>query len=122
MRLGREILENDLGNATNVCVINEAFAKRFFDQRNPVGMSITLVNDDSRTSYQVVGVANNARTHSLRDDIAPRFFVTAKEPSSSANSPTFLIRAATETGGADGRAEGDPGRGRDGADPVCHVD
>ncbi|OLC80890.1 MAG: hypothetical protein AUH72_10835 [Acidobacteria bacterium 13_1_40CM_4_65_8] len=98
MRLGREILENDRGNATNVCVINEAFAKRFFDQRNPIGMRITLVNDDSRTSYQVVGVANNARTHSLRGDVEPRYFVPAKQPSSSANSPTLLIRTTTETG------------------------
>ena len=98
MRLGREILENDRGNATNVCVINEAFARRFFDQRNPIGMRITLVNDDSRTSYQVVGVANNARTHSLRGDVEPRYFVPAKQPSSSANSPTLLIRTTTETG------------------------
>jgi predicted permease len=98
MRLGREILENDRGNATNVCVINEAFAKRFFDQRNPIGMRITLVNDDSRTSYQVVGVANNARTHSLRGDVEPHYFVPAKQPSSSANSPTLLIRTTTETG------------------------
>ena len=98
MRLGREILENDRGNATNVCVINEAFARRFFDQRNPIGMRITLVNDDRRTSYQVVGVANNARTHSLRGDVEPRYFVPAKQPSSSANSPTLLIRTTTETG------------------------
>jgi ABC-type antimicrobial peptide transport system permease subunit len=77
-------------------VINEAFARRFFDRRNPIGMRITLVNDDSRTSYAVVGVANNARTQSLRDAIEPRFFVAAKQPSSSTNSPTFLIRTATE--------------------------
>jgi hypothetical protein len=98
VRLGREILETDLGDATNVCAINEAFAKRFFNRRNPIGMRITLVNDDNRTSYQVVGVAGNARTHSLRGDVEPRFFVTAKEPSSSSSSPTFLIRTATETG------------------------
>ena len=35
IRLGRDILESDRGEATRVCVINEAFAKRFFDRRNP---------------------------------------------------------------------------------------
>jgi predicted permease len=98
MRLGREILENDRGIAPTVCVINEAFAKRFFDQRNPIGMRITLVNDDSRASYQVVGVATNARAHSLRGDVEPRFFVPATQRSSSTNSPTLLIRTASETG------------------------
>jgi putative ABC transport system permease protein len=98
MRLGREILESDSGNAATVCVINEAFAQRFFDQRNPIGMRITLVNDADRTSYRVVGVANNARTQSLRGDVAPRFYVPAKQPPSSTNSPTLLIRTATETG------------------------
>src|SRR3989442_7807109 len=61
-------------------------------------MRITLVNDDRRTSYRLVGVANNARTHSLRGDVEPRCFVPAKQPSSSANSPTLLIRTTTETG------------------------
>jgi len=98
MRLGREIVENDGDDAARVCVINEAFAKRFFDRRNPLGMRITLVNDDNRTSYLVVGVAGNARTQSLRGDVEPRYFVTARHPSSSANSPTLLIRTASETG------------------------
>jgi predicted permease len=100
MRLGREIEENDGDDAAKVCVVNEAFAKRFFERRNPLGMRITLVNDDNRTSYLVVGIAGNARTRSLRGDVEPRFFVTAKYPSSSANSPTLLIRTARETGPA----------------------
>jgi putative ABC transport system permease protein len=94
MRLGREIADDDRGDAAKICVINEAFAKRFFDRRNPLGMRITLVNDDSRTSYRVIGVAGNARTHSLCDEVEPRYFVPAREPASSANSPTLLIRTA----------------------------
>ena len=94
-------------------MINEAFAKRFFDRRNPIGMRITLVNDDERTAYQVVGVARNARTQGLRGDVEPRYFVAARQPPASSNSPTFLIRTATETAPVlGGRAEGDPGRGR----------
>ena len=97
MRQGREILENDSGDATTVCVINEAFAKRFFGQRNPIGMRITTTDDGQRTTYHVVGVAGNARTSSLRGDVEPRYFVAAMQPPASANSPTFLIRTATET-------------------------
>ncbi len=97
LALGREILESDHAGAPRICVINEAFAKRFFDRRNPIGMRITSIGDDKRTAYQVVGVAKNARTQGLRGDVEPRFFLPAAQPPSSVNSPTFLIRTATET-------------------------
>jgi cellulose synthase/poly-beta-1,6-N-acetylglucosamine synthase-like glycosyltransferase len=96
MRLGREIVESDSGDAATVCVVNEAFVKRFFDRRNPVGMRIAAIGDDRRTTYRVVGVAGNARTASLRGVVEPRYFVAAAQPPASATSPTFLIRTATE--------------------------
>jgi ABC-type antimicrobial peptide transport system permease subunit len=79
-------------------VINEAFARRFFDGRNPIGMRITKIDDDKRTTYQVVGVAKNARTQKpLRGDVEPRYFVAAEQSPSSLNSPIFLIRTASGT-------------------------
>jgi predicted permease len=95
--LGREIVESDLGNAKPVCVINEAFARRFFDRRNPIGLHITMVNEADQRSYQVAGVAKNARTQSLRDDVVPRYFLPAREPWLSTSNPTFLIRTSTDT-------------------------
>jgi predicted permease len=96
MTLGRGIVESDLGTGSAVCVINEAFAKRFFDRRNPIGLRITMVNEADKSSYQVVGVAKNARTQHLRGDVPPRFFVPAREQWTSTSSPTFLIRTSTE--------------------------
>jgi predicted permease len=95
--LGREILDSDRAGAPKICVINEAFAKRFFDRRNPIGMRVTSIDEEKRTTYQVVGVAKNAHTRRLRGDVEPRYFVPANQPPSSVNSPTFLIRTATET-------------------------
>jgi predicted permease len=96
IRLGREILDSDRGAATKVCVINEAFARRFFDRRNPIGMRVTSIGDGTTTTYQVVGVAKDARTQSLRGDVEPRYFVAARQTPSSAKSPTFSIRTATD--------------------------
>ena len=45
----------------------------------PIGMRITPVDDGQRTAYQVVGVAGNARTQSLRGDVEPRYFVAAAQ-------------------------------------------
>jgi predicted permease len=98
IHLGREILESDRDGSPRVCVINEAFAKRFFDGRNPIGMRLTSVDEDQRTTCQVVGVAGNARTQGLRGEVEPRYFVPAAQPQPRADSPTFLIRTATEAG------------------------
>jgi predicted lysophospholipase L1 biosynthesis ABC-type transport system permease subunit len=78
-------------------VINEAFAKRFFAGRNPIGMRITpVLDDEGRTSYEVVGVAGNARTQSLRDDVEPRYFVPAVQRPPLPPSPTFFLRTGTD--------------------------
>jgi predicted permease len=95
---GREILTTDRDGMPKVCVINEAFAKRFFDKRNAIGLRLTSIDDrDERTTYQIVGVTGNARTRGLRGEVAPRYFVAADQPPATANSPTFLIRAAGAT-------------------------
>jgi predicted permease len=96
--MGREILAGDRAGAPLVCIINQAFAKRFFDSRNPIGMHITSIDEDQRTTYQIVGVTHNSRTKDLRGEIEPRYFVAGMQAPSSVKSPTFLIR--TETGTA----------------------
>jgi predicted permease len=95
--LGRDILESDRAGAPRICVVNEAFAKRFFERRNPIGMRITSSDDERRTTYQVVGVASNARTQGLRDEVEPRYFVAATQDLSAVKSPIFLIRTGART-------------------------
>ena len=96
--LGREILERDRDGAPKVCVINQAFAERFFAGRNPIGMQITSIGAAAeRTAYRVVGVAQNARTRSLRGDVEPRYLRAEEQNLSSAISPTFLIRTTAGT-------------------------
>jgi predicted permease len=94
--LGREIVDSDRAGAPDACVINEAFARRFFQNRSPIGMHITAIRDNDRPACQVVGVARNARTQSVREDVEPRYFLAAAQRPSSAGSPTFLIRAAMD--------------------------
>jgi predicted permease len=89
---GREILESDHALSPAVCVINEAFAKRFFQGRNPIGLHITA-REDKRTC-QVVGIAADARTQGPRGEVDPRFYLAVAQQPSSIDSPTFLIRTA----------------------------
>jgi len=77
-------------------VINEAFAKRFFNGRNPIGLRVTEVDDQIRATYQVVGVARNSRIQrKLRGEVEPRYFVPAEQPPAAVKSPTFLLRCGT---------------------------
>ena len=89
---GRDILDSDSGQSAAVCVINEAFAKQFFEGRNPIGMRIS---SDEGAHWRVVGVARNARTQTLRDAVRPRYFVPAFQQAA-LTSPMFFIRAETE--------------------------
>jgi predicted permease len=94
---GREILESDRGGAGNVCVVNEAFAKRFFERRDPIGLQITTADEgEPRSSCLVVGIAGNARTGGLRGEVAPRFYVAADQPRARLQAPTLLIRTGPD--------------------------
>jgi len=90
---GRDISQRDRADTQKVCVVNQAFAQQYFGSRNPLGMRVTTIDDDVRTTYEVVGVAGNARTQSVRDDVESRFFVPAEQRPTQATSRTFIIRA-----------------------------
>lgn len=94
--LGREPGLQDTATAPKVCVINEAFAKKFFADRNPIGRHITEKFGPRRTTYEVVGVARNARDHNLRGDVPPRFYVPADQ--GMAGPPEF-VRLEVRTAG-----------------------
>jgi predicted permease len=77
--LGREIELRDTANSLRVCVINEAFAKRFFAGRNPLGKHVVDTYGDGRLTMEVVGVAKDIRDHRLRGNVQERFYVAASQ-------------------------------------------
>jgi len=79
MVLGREFGLQDTAASPHVCVINEAFAKKFFAGRSPVGYHITEKFGDQKNVMEVVGVAKNARDHRLRGDVPPRFYLPSDQ-------------------------------------------
>ena len=95
LRLGRDITDADRADSRLVCVINEAFARKYFEGRHPIGLHVTTVEGDQRRAYEVVGVAGDARTRSPRDEAEPRFFVPAEQRPSSGTNRTFVIRASS---------------------------
>jgi predicted permease len=100
LRLGREITERDHAASPKVCVVNEAFVKKFFAGRNPIGMRITQLYGPQRNTFEVVGVAANFRKNGLRGEIEHRYFVPVAQPIDVPVSITFTVRTAGEPGSA----------------------
>lgn len=71
---GRDFLQSDLRSASNVVIINEAFAKKFFPRRNPLGLHITR-NDDKNIASEIVGIVGDTKYAGLRDDVKPTAYV-----------------------------------------------
>ena len=95
MRLGREITAQDTAASVKVCVINDAFAKKFFANRNPIGLHVTRVFGPNRDLMEVIGVAANAHDQQLRNDVPPRFFVPMDQATADLQgAASFEVRAA----------------------------
>ncbi|MGA2113621.1 MAG: ABC transporter permease [Bryobacteraceae bacterium] len=75
--LGREIGPRDVESAESVCVVNESFAKFYFGGASPLGKHVTDEFPDTRKTFTIVGVARDARDHSLRRAIDRRFYLSA---------------------------------------------
>jgi putative ABC transport system permease protein len=59
MLAGRTINEDDNGNAQHVAVINEAFARKFFGNQNPIGRHFGPAPVKNAGAYEIVGVVQN---------------------------------------------------------------
>jgi putative ABC transport system permease protein len=58
MLAGRTINEDDNGNTRHVAVINEAFAKKFFGNQNPIGRHFGPAPVKNAGVYEIVGVVH----------------------------------------------------------------
>jgi len=77
MKLGRPITEDDTATTRKVAVINEAFAKRFFKEKNPIGEHFGMDKIQYSNTFEIIGVAKDMRylTYDYKDPIHPMFWV-----------------------------------------------
>jgi predicted permease len=75
--LGRAITEEDTDATRKVAVINEAFAKRFFKNQNPIGQHFGPDKLKYSSTYEIVGVVRDMRymTYDYKDPIGPMFWL-----------------------------------------------
>jgi predicted permease len=75
--LGRPFTDEDTDATRKVAVVNEAFAKRFFKDQNPIGQHFGPDKIKYSNVLEIVGVVKDMRymTYDYKDPIRPMYFV-----------------------------------------------
>jgi putative ABC transport system permease protein len=77
MVLGRAIADQDTAATRKVAVINEAFAKKFFKNQNPLGQHFGMDKIKYSATFEIVGVVKDMRylTYDYKDPVRPMFWL-----------------------------------------------
>lgn len=91
---GREFTERDLTGSQKLAMVNEAFVKRYFRDRNPLGRRVTFASGNKAVpDREIVGVVRDFKHGELREQVGPTVFF----PYTQDERPdllTFYVRAA----------------------------
>lgn len=94
---GREFERSDVKGARRVAIVNEAFAKKFKLEPNPVGK---LMSDDGDTlDIEIVGYVKDAKYSEVKDQVPPLFFSPYMQDERLGDM-TFYVRTGLESGAA----------------------
>ncbi|HEY7306321.1 MAG TPA: ABC transporter permease, partial [Bryobacteraceae bacterium] len=74
---GRPITDQDTATTRKVAVVNQAFTKRFFKGKDPVGQHFGIGRIKYSKTYEIVGVTNDIRymTYDYKKPVRPMFWV-----------------------------------------------
>lgn len=64
---GRDFVPTDVGAASVAVIVDERFAQRYFPDRDPLSARLQLIDGDTRTPAQVVGIARTIKNKSLEE-------------------------------------------------------
>jgi putative ABC transport system permease protein len=74
---GRSITEQDTATTRKVAVINEAFAKKFFKNQNPIGQHFGPGKVKYSSTFEIVGVVRDMRymTYNYKEPVGPMYWL-----------------------------------------------
>jgi len=79
---GRGVTETDTANNAWVVVINQAMAKRYWPNRDPIGQAIKFDDSTDEKYRQIVGIVQDVKQFSLVDPVESEAFVPYQQLSS----------------------------------------
>lgn len=86
---GRDFTERDDKNSTQVVIVNDAFARRYFPNEEPLGRHIIpgLGENGKEVTREIVGVVGNVKHRSLSADFTAEYYL----PFAQSPGPTMTI-------------------------------
>lgn len=89
--LGRPITDRDTAATRKVAVVNQAFAKRFFGDRNPIGQHFGPDKIKYSATYEIIGVTNDVRymTYEYKKPVRPMYWL-AEAQTARYDDPAFM--------------------------------
>ena len=77
VQLGRPITDADTAATREVAVVNQAFVRKFFKDRNPIGQHFGVDKIKYSATYEIIGVTNDIRylTYEYKKPVRPMFWV-----------------------------------------------
>jgi predicted permease len=73
--LGRDFTEADIVGGPPVVIVNDAFARRYLPNREPLGQRVALSTAPDARQFTIVGVAANSRYTSVRESERPMAYI-----------------------------------------------
>ena len=72
---GRDFRINDALSSAKVCIVNDAFAKKYFGTVNAIGHKIGMgIDPGTKTDITVIGVVRGTKYESMRDEVPIEVF------------------------------------------------
>ena len=94
LRGGRHLTDHDDARAPRVAIVNKAFVQRYFGgEPNPIGKRFNF-EAEKPGEIEIVGMAEDAKYTSQRDNVAPTVYVPWRQSLSRVNRTTFEVRTA----------------------------
>jgi predicted permease len=94
--VGRNFSSSDIETSSDVAIINQTFARRFFPHLNPIGRTFRMWGMPGEKAFEVVGLIEDFKYSSLREkDLAVAFLPVNQLPTPLLqSSQTLLLRTA----------------------------
>ena len=93
---GRSVSEGDTAGSQFIAVINQAFAKKYFPNEDPIGRHFGVYNREDFGAYEIVGVVANAKYKQPRNEAQAMFFAPLSQWQHNLKNPT-AINLETQT-------------------------
>jgi putative ABC transport system permease protein len=94
---GRDFNERDEKRAPGVIIVNQAFARKFFPNEDPIGKRIKpgiSTDENQPVMREIIGVVADVKNRSLNAEVSPAYFVPQTQVPF--NQMTVLVKAKSD--------------------------